>query len=114
MGARFSDNDHRLSRRDLVVGTTASLICAPAVVRAASLMRVRGVLMPLGRLYWELDHPGTPYPQYGFCDRLWVRSCDQDLKAGRTESTVLFNGSRVPESKMRRIIAYARRYGFST
>lgn len=36
-----------LSRRGLLVGMTATLVTAPAIVRAASLMPVRGLVMPV-------------------------------------------------------------------
>jgi hypothetical protein len=39
-----------LHRRSFLTGLTASLIAAPAIVRAASLMPVRGIVMPVERL----------------------------------------------------------------
>jgi hypothetical protein len=41
-----------ISRRSLFLGLSASLIAAPAVVRAASLMPVRGIVMPVEVSYW--------------------------------------------------------------
>jgi hypothetical protein len=35
--------DYRMARRNIPIGTAAFLICAPAIVRAASLMPVRGL-----------------------------------------------------------------------
>jgi hypothetical protein len=35
--------DYRMTRRNIFTGAAASLICAPAIVRAASLMPVRGL-----------------------------------------------------------------------
>jgi len=47
-------------RRRVLIGAAATLVCAPAVVRAASLMPVRIV-------------PPVAKPQYyGFCERLYV------------------------------------------
>ncbi len=48
-----------MHRRKFFAGTGAIFVSAPAVVRAASLMKLRGVVMPLPRNY------------YGFVDRLW-------------------------------------------
>jgi hypothetical protein len=47
-----------VTRRKLLVGAAASLLCAPAIVRAGSLMAVRGVIVPVQPIYW------------GFIDRL--------------------------------------------
>jgi hypothetical protein len=49
------------TRRGFLVSAAAAIICAPLVVRAASLMSVRGIIIPAGEL------------QFGFCDRLCVR-----------------------------------------
>ena len=37
-------NDYRMTRRNVFIGAAASLICAPAIVRATSLMPVRGFI----------------------------------------------------------------------
>jgi hypothetical protein len=47
-----------MTRRKLLIGASASLLCAPAIVRAGSLMAVRGVILPVQTNY------------YGFVDRL--------------------------------------------
>ena len=49
-----------ITRRNLVIGASAALITAPAIVRAASLMPVSSIIIPDDRIY------------YGFCDRLWI------------------------------------------
>ncbi len=36
-----------LTRRSLIVGASTTLICAPAVVRHASLMPIHGVIVPV-------------------------------------------------------------------
>jgi hypothetical protein len=43
------------TRRGLLFGIGASLIAAPAIVRAASLMPVRGIVQPVGSYsgYWS-------------------------------------------------------------
>lgn len=45
------------SRRSLLTGLGASLIVAPAIVRAVSLMPVRGVVMPMGPPYFRIIDP---------------------------------------------------------
>ena len=50
-----------ISRRNWLIGASAVLVSAPSlVVRAANLMAIRGIVMPIQRNY------------YGFCDRLWI------------------------------------------
>ena len=74
-----------MTRRSIFIGAGASLICAPAIVRAASLMPVRGLplqlLSPLGEFYrgcfyHSLDNglrTGRNEREYqrenGFCNR---------------------------------------------
>jgi hypothetical protein len=51
----MTDTDSRMTRRIVFFGAAASLICAPAIIRAASLMPVRtlqlGALNPEGEFY---------------------------------------------------------------
>ena len=57
MTAPLSNHD-LIARRSIIISAAASLICAPAIVRAASLMPVRRLRV------WTA-------PQYaGFCERL--------------------------------------------
>jgi hypothetical protein len=51
-------------RRKFLIGISAAVVSAPAIVRVGSLMIVRGIVMPVHRNY---------YNHYGFCDRLWVK-----------------------------------------
>jgi hypothetical protein len=48
------------TRRKLLIGVAASLLCTPAIVRVGSLMPVRGIILPIQRNY------------YGFLERLYV------------------------------------------
>jgi hypothetical protein len=52
--------DHRFTRRSVFIGAAASAIFAPAIVRAASLMPVRGVIFP------------TETQCFGFIERLYI------------------------------------------
>jgi hypothetical protein len=98
MTAPISKNDGLITRRSIFIGAAASLICAPAIVRATSLMPVRRLRGPIG-------------PQYaGFCERLMYQSLESNLRADRM-STVL-NGKIIPEADARRMVAYARAQGW--
>ena len=50
-------------RRKFLIGISAAVVSAPAIVRVGSLMPVRGIVMPVHKNY---------YQHYGFCDRLWL------------------------------------------
>jgi len=98
MTSPISNHDSLITRRSIFIGAAASLICAPAIVRAANLMPVRSLRGPIG-------------PQYaGFCERLFYHSLDCGLRAGRI-STVL-NGKIIIEEDARRMVAYARAQGW--
>jgi hypothetical protein len=49
-----------ITRRNLIIGASAVLITAPAIVRAATLMPVRSMIIRDDRIY------------YGFCERLAI------------------------------------------
>ena len=92
-------NDSLITRRSVFIGAAASLICAPAIVRAASLMPVRGLplqfLSPLGEFY----------------RRCFYHNFDFDLRTGRSMSTVE-NGKIISVADARRMVAYARAQGW--
>jgi hypothetical protein len=70
--------DHQFTRRSIFIGAAALMICAPAIVRAASLMPIRVLILPIER-------PLPIGPQYaGFCERLMYHMLDNDLRAGET------------------------------
>ena len=90
--------DRKMTRRSIFVSAAASLLCAPAIVRATSLMPVRGLILPIER------------PHAGFCQRLFFHSLDTGLRAGRV--TTVLNGSIVSKADARRLVASARAYGW--
>jgi hypothetical protein len=97
MTAPISNHEGLVTRRSIFIGAAASLLCAPAIVRAASLMPVRRLRVPIG-------------PQYaGFYECLMYHSLDSNLRAGRM-STAL-NGKIIPEDNARRMVAHARVQG---
>src|SRR6202171_5855334 len=92
-------NDYRTTRRSILIGAAASLICAPAIVRAASLMPVRG--SPLQFLN----------PEGQFYRRCFYHSLDSDLRAGRA-MTVRSNENIISVAEAQRMIARARAQGW--
>lgn len=91
-------HDSLVTRRSIFIGAAASLICAPAIVRATSLMPVRRLPPPFG-------------PQYaGFVERLMYHNLDSNLRAGRMNT--MLNGKIIPEADARRMVARARDYGW--
>ena len=98
MTALISSQAGQITRRGIFIGAAASLLCAPAIVRATSLMPVRRLRVRIA-------------PQYaGFCERLMYQSLDSSLRADKM-STVL-NGKIIPEDNARRMVAYARVQGW--
>jgi hypothetical protein len=98
MTALISSQAGQITRRGIFIGAAASLLCAPAIVRATSLMPVRRLRVRIA-------------PQYaGFCERLMYQSLDSNLRADKM-STVL-NGKIIPEAEARRMVAYARVQGW--
>jgi hypothetical protein len=91
-----------ITRRSIFIGAAASLLCAPAIVRAANLMPVRRLPFPYG-------------PQYaGFVDRLFLHALENSLevglRAGRTSIKVC--GHTIPVDGARQRVAFARAHGF--
>lgn len=91
--------DHSLiTRRSIFIGAAASILCAPAIVRATNIMPVRRLPFPFG-------------PQYaGYCERLFFHALDGDLRSGKMNTHL--NGKMVPEADARRKVAYARAQGW--
>src|SRR6266446_6794983 len=88
-----------LTRRRLFVGGVASVICAPAIVRAESLM------MPIRALIFP-----TQSVHAGFVERLRFHCVEQVLRNGWTsERARTFGG--ISENEARRQVAYARMHG---
>jgi hypothetical protein len=96
--------DYRMTRRNILIGAAAPLICAPTIVRAASLMPVRG--LPIQFLNSEfLDPLGQ------FYRRNFYHSLDSDLRAGRAMS-VLNNENIISLAEAHRMITRARVQGW--
>jgi hypothetical protein len=95
----MTDTDSRMTRRIVFFGAAASLICAPAIVRAASLMPVRALQL------------GTLNPKGEFYRRCFYHSLDSDLSAGRAMS-VRNNGKIISVAEAQRMVARARVQGW--
>jgi hypothetical protein len=86
-----------LTRRRIFVGGVASVICAPAIVRAESLMPIRA-LIPMQPVH------------AGFVERLRFHCMEQVLENGWTnERARTFGG--ISENEARRRVTYARMHG---
>jgi hypothetical protein len=109
MAGLISNRQSTVTRRGIFIGAAASLLCAPAIVRAASLMPVRVVIMPIEPPRFDQL---SEIPHEGLWRRVMFACCDRDLKGGRTESSIIVNGGRLSEHQMRDLVAYARKYGF--
>ena len=97
--------DYRMTRRSIFIGVAASLICAPAVVRAASLMPVRG--LPLQFLNLEFLDPLGQFYRSNFYNNL-----DNDLRAGRAMTYGPIGGKTISVAEGYRIVAHARAEGW--
>jgi hypothetical protein len=94
-------HDYQITRRGIILGAVAALVCAPAIVRVTSLMPVRRLPFP----FWPQSA--------GFVERLYLHALEshmRDLTAGQT-STV-FNGGIMDAAEARRRVAHAQAHGF--
>ena len=103
MTAPILIHDHSLiTRRSLFIGAAASLLCAPAIVRAANLMPVRRLPFPFG-------------PQYaGYLERLFLHALEGSLQAAtrKGRASVELYGHTIPIDSARRRVASAQAHGF--
>ena len=98
-------HDNLITRRGIFIGAAATLICAPAIVRAASLMPVRSLILPIKR-------SSRLNPLGEFYRRNFYHSLDFDLRTGRSMSMTVENGKIVSVAEARRMVAYARAQGW--
>jgi len=99
--------DYRMTRRNILIGAAGSLICAPAIVRAASLMPVRG--LPLQFLNPERKIPKTVGEWYQLC---FYNNLDNDLRARRAMTYGPIGGKPISVAEGYRIVACARAEGW--
>jgi hypothetical protein len=96
-----------MTRRTLVVGAAACVICAPAIVRVASLMPVRGLPLQLPNL--DRKVPKTMGEWYRLC---FYENLEQNLRAGRAVTYGPVGGKAIAVAEARQIVARARAQGW--
>ena len=97
---------HRITRRSILIGATAALICAPAIVRAASLMPIKRVIIPI-------DPVVTIVPMWaGYVEHLYYYFLEKALRAGWDDKPhgSVFDG--ISEAQARKSVAYAQAQGW--
>jgi hypothetical protein len=94
--------DYRITRRSIIIGAAASLICAPAIVRVASLMPIRRVFVAANAI--------TPKkPIYlGFAGALRLHWMKQALKRGWDDMIDGPTFGGISESQVRNYVAYVK------
>jgi hypothetical protein len=101
------DIDARITRRTILVGAAASLICAPAIVQAVNLIPVRG--LPLQLFIPKRRIPKTMGEWYQLC---FYNNLVNDLKAGRAMTYGPIGGKPISVGEGHQIIARARAQGW--
>jgi hypothetical protein len=97
----------RTTRRAILVGAAASLICAPAIVRAANVMLIRG--LPFKLIVPKRRILKTMGDWYQFC---FYNNLANDLKAGRAMTYGPVGGKPISVAEGHQIIARARALGW--
>ena len=87
----MTDAANTMTRRTLVVGAAACVICAPAIVRVASLMPVRGLPLQLPNL--DRKVPKTMGEWYRYLRTPTILGCSFNVSA-----ISVLPVSRVPSS----------------
>jgi hypothetical protein len=99
-----SNLDHHhvgeLTRRSIFIGVASSLIFAPSIVRIASLMNVRVLILPMER------------PSAGFVERLRFQYLDGALRRGWDDQREGQVVGGISEVQAREAVAYARKNGW--
>jgi hypothetical protein len=99
--------DTEMTRRSILFAAAASLICAPAIVRAASLMPVRG--LSLQRLNPARKIPMTAGDWYQQC---FYNNLNNQLRAGHAMTHGPIGGPPISVAEGYRIVAQARAEGW--
>jgi hypothetical protein len=103
----MTDAANTMTRRNLVAGAAACVICAPAIVRVVSLMPVRSLPLQLPNL--ERKVPKTMGEWYRLC---FYENLDKDLRAGRAVTYGPVGGEAISIVEARQIVAQARAQGW--
>ena len=99
-----------LSRRTFIAQAVVTLVCAPAIVRASSLMPLRGLKLQSALPPGLCCKLGPHYA--GFFERLGYNCMVTILRTGYTpeRASMLYGG--MTEEQIRRSVAFARRHGW--
>jgi hypothetical protein len=100
--------DYRMTRRSILIGAAASLICTPAIVRAASLMPVRSLILPIKR-------SSRLSPLGEFYRRNFYHYLDFELRTGLPMTLTVGRYGEygiVSVAEARRMVALARAQGW--
>jgi hypothetical protein len=102
MSSNLDHHHHvgEMTRRSIFIGAASSLIFAPSIVRAASLMNVRGLLLPMQR------------PSAGFVERLRFQYLDGALRRGWDDQRDGRVVGGISEVQAMEAVAYARKNGW--
>jgi len=99
-----------MHRRKFLVAASTSLLCAPTIVRASSLMPVK--VMEYAPLAPPSDETQSiERPLAGLCERLAYQSMDHVIRTGWTPEKAAGIYGGMSEDDMRRAVAYARWHG---
>ena len=107
IGPKMTTIDHRMTRRNIFVGMAVSLICAPSIVRAGSLMPVRS--LPLRSLTPKQLVPKTEGEWYR---QAFYNNLERDLRAGRAMTYGPIGGKPISPAEAYQIVARARADGW--
>jgi hypothetical protein len=106
----MTDANNGMTRRNVLIGAAATLISAPAIVRAAGLMPVRGLpLQSLGPQPRKI--PQTMGEWYQLC---FYHNLEQDLRAGRAWTFGPASGRGLTLTEAQHMVARARAQGWLT
>ena len=95
--------DRYISRRGILIGAAASLVCAPSIVRATSLMPIKGVILPIDPIV----------PRWaGYIERLRYDWMEKALKRGWDEERDGRTFGCGSEDRARKAVAYAHAQGW--
>jgi hypothetical protein len=99
--------DTEMTRRSIFFAAAASLICAPAIARASSLMSVRG--LSLQQLNPKRKIPKTVGDWYQQC---FYNNLNNQLRAGHAMTHGPIGGPSISVAEGYRIVAQARAEGW--
>jgi hypothetical protein len=93
-------DQYLITRRSIFIGAAASLLCAPAIVRASNIMPVRRLPFPYG-------------PQYAGCvERLRFHFLESAVRSGWEDERHGPVVGGISETQAGRAVSFAQAHGF--